>query len=176
LVTLVLVTPGEGTLQTRIDMFLLAENYASQRKYAEAEKTFSSLLDVQRRVSGPEIIQTVVTVSNIGWVQLQQRRYADAERTFRDAASILARTAPDTWERFNVDSMLGAALAAQKKFEEAEPLLISGYDGMAAPRKPSTNAAMTSRFTHRQAGEAIVRLYADWGKPAQQAEWAEKLK
>jgi hypothetical protein len=71
--------------------------------------------------------------------------------------------------------MLGASLAAQKKFEEAEPLLITGYDGMGSAR-PSTNANMISRFTREQAGEAIVQLYADWGKPAKQAEWIEKLK
>ena len=71
---LVLATAGEGNLQRRIDMFLLAENYSSQRKYMDAEKTFSSLLDVQRRVTGPEVINTVVTISNLRWVQLQQKR------------------------------------------------------------------------------------------------------
>jgi hypothetical protein len=175
LVSLVLVTPGEGVLQTRIDMFQLAENFVGQRKYADAEKTFSQLLDVQRRVTGPDVINTVVTISNLGWVRLQQRRYADAERTFREAATILHRTEPSAWERFNVDSMLGASLAAQKKFEEAEPLLMSGYNGMGTGR-PSTNANMISRFTRAQAGEAIVQLYADWGKPTRQAEWIEKLK
>ena len=71
--------------------------------------------------------------------------------------------------------MLGASLAAQKKFEEAEPLLISGYVGMGTGRQ-STNANMVSRFTRAQAGEAIVQLYADWAKPEKQSEWIEKLK
>jgi hypothetical protein len=52
--------------------------------------------------------------------------------------------------------------------------LISGYNGMASGR-PS-NANMSSRFTRRQTGEALVQLYADWAKPAKQAEWIEKLK
>jgi hypothetical protein len=52
--------------------------------------------------------------------------------------------------------MLGATLAAQKKFDEAEPLLISGYNGMASGRP--NNANMASRFTRDQAGEAIVQL------------------
>ena len=175
LVPLVLVTPGEGVLQTRIDMFLLAENYVGQRKYADAEKTFNQLLEVQRRVTGPEVINTVVTISNIGWVRLQQGHYPEAERTFREAASILQRTEPNAWERSNVDSMLGASLAAQRKFEEAEPLLISGYNGMGTGR-PSTNANMVSRFTREQAGAAVVQLYADWGKSEKQTEWIERLK
>jgi tetratricopeptide (TPR) repeat protein len=175
LVPLVLVTPGEGNQQTRIDMFQLAENYASQHKYSDAEKTFSQLLDVQRRVNAPDSINTVVTVSNIGWVRLQQQRYAEAEATLRQAAAILNRTAPNGWERFNVDSMLGASLSAQRKFEEAEPLLISGYNGMGSGR-PSTNANMTSRFTREQAGEAILQFYADWGKPEKRSEWAERIR
>jgi Tfp pilus assembly pilus retraction ATPase PilT len=133
------------------------------------------LLDIQRRVTGPEAINTVVTISNVGWARLQQKRYGDAEAALRQAAAILIRTAPTTWERFNVDSMLGAALSAQKKFAEAEPLLIAGYDGMGSG-KPTTNAAMVSRFTREQAGEAIVQLYADWGQTAKHAEWLQKLK
>jgi tetratricopeptide (TPR) repeat protein len=175
LVPLVLVTPGEANVQTRVDMFLLAENYANQRKYAEAEKAFNQLLDSQRRVTGSDATNTVVTISNVGWVRLQQKRYAEAEVRFREAAGILVRTAPDSWERFNVDSMLGASLAAQKKFEEAEPLLVSGYNGMGSARR-TPNANNTSRFTQEQAGAAIVQFYADWGKPAKQDEWAEKLK
>jgi hypothetical protein len=175
LVQLVLVSPGETVLQTRVDMFQLAENYVGQRKYVDAEREFTRLLDVQRRVTGPDAINTVVTISNIGWVRLQQKRYAEAERTFRDAAAILHRSDPSAWERFNVDSMLGTSLAAQKKFEEAESLLISGFNGMGSSR-PTTNQNMASRFTREQAGEAVIQLYAEWGKPEKQSEWIEKLK
>jgi hypothetical protein len=71
--------------------------------------------------------------------------------------------------------MLGASLSGQKKFEDAEPLLISGYNGMAsAPR--STNANNTSRFTREQAGEAVVQMYADWGRTEKQNEWIERTK
>jgi hypothetical protein len=175
LVPFVRVTPGEGTQQTRVDMFLLADNYSSQRKYAEAERAYTELLDVQRRVAAPEGINTLSTIANIGWVRLQQKRYAEAEKSFRDSLAILVRTNATSWERFNVDSMLGATLAAQRKFDEAEPLLIAGHEGMKTAQR-ATNAANTSRFTQDQAGEAIVQLYADWGKPAKQAEWNAKIK
>jgi tetratricopeptide (TPR) repeat protein len=175
LVPLVLVNPGEGNVQTRVDMFLLADTLSTQRKYAEAERTFRQLLEVQLRVASAESINTLVTQSNIGWVQLQLRRYAESEKTLQDARATLLRTAPDSWERFNVESMLGASLSGQKKFEDAESLLISGYNGMAsAPR--STNTNNTSRFTREQAGEAVVQMYADWGRTEKQNEWIEKTK
>ena len=68
--------------------------------------------------------------------------------------------------------MLGAALEAQKKFAEAEPLLVSGYEGMSS-RKPGTNGR--GRFTLDQAGEAVVNLYQDWGKPEKASEWKTRL-
>jgi serine/threonine protein kinase/tetratricopeptide (TPR) repeat protein len=175
LVPLSRVVPGEADLQARLDMFQLALNYVSLRKYSEAEVALRDLLQVQRRVSGPEIVQTVATIANIGWVRLQQKRYPEAEQSFREARAILTRTAAAGWERFNVDGMLGASLASQKKYEEAELLLITGYEGMAtAPR--ATNASNTIFLTREQVGEALVQLYIDWGKPAKQAEWSEKLK
>jgi hypothetical protein len=51
LVPLVLVAPGEGAQQTRVDIFLLGDTYASQGKYAESERAFAQLVDVQRRAS-----------------------------------------------------------------------------------------------------------------------------
>jgi len=37
---------------------------------------------------------------------------------------------PDPWTTFNTQSLLGGALLGQKKYAEAEPLLLAGYEGM----------------------------------------------
>jgi tetratricopeptide (TPR) repeat protein len=176
LVPLSLAAPGETSAQTRIDLFLFADNYGGGRKYVEAERVFTQLLEIQRRTdpAGPEPMTRVITIASIGWARLQQGRHDDAERSFRDAAAILARIAPDSWERHNTDAMLGSSLAGQKRFADAEPLLLSGYEAMAAAR-PTTNPNMASRFTRAQASEAILRLYADWGKPDERARWAATL-
>ena len=174
LLPIVLVSPGEAAGQTRIDLFLLGDTYASQRKYPESERSFAQLLDVQRRTSVPESVAGFSVASSLGWAQLRQGRLADAERTFRDALAGLTRVAPDSWERFNVASMLGATLSAQRRFSDAEPLLTSGYEGMDT-RKPA-NANAASRFTRPEAGAAILQLYADWGNTARRAEWEERLK
>src|SRR5205814_1770916 len=130
LVELERVTPGVGVQQTRIDMGALAENYANQHKYAHAEQALNQLLSAQRQYTGPEAGNTLISVANLGWVRGQQERYTESESTFREAAEILRRTLPNAWERYYVESLLGASLAAQKRFEEAEPLLIFGYEGM----------------------------------------------
>jgi hypothetical protein len=41
----------------------------------------------------------------------------------------------DDWQRFRAESLLGASLARQKKYFEAEPLLLEGYQGMVARKE-----------------------------------------
>jgi hypothetical protein len=68
--------------------------------------------------------------------------------------------------------MLGASLAGEKKYAEAEPLLLSGYEVM-LEQKASMPASRPDRL--ERAGNWIVHLYQDWGKPAKVAEWRKKL-
>src|SRR5205814_1573897 len=86
------------------------------RMLADSQDMFTKLLDAQRRLVGTEVINTVVTMSNIGFVRLQSKKFIEAEASLREAANIFDRTAPDAWERFNVRSMLGDALAGQKRY------------------------------------------------------------
>jgi hypothetical protein len=84
------------------------------------------------------------------------------------------RVAPDAWERANAAGMLGATLAGQKRYAEAEPLLIAGYEGMATGKAVNPNAA--SRMSRAQVGEALLQLYRDSGNTARRTEWEKKLR
>jgi eukaryotic-like serine/threonine-protein kinase len=37
---------------------------------------------------------------------------------------------PNDWRTFNARAMLGSALLGQRNYEDAEPFLLSGYEGM----------------------------------------------
>jgi tetratricopeptide (TPR) repeat protein len=174
LITLMLASPGEREIQTRVDIVQLAELYAGQLKWTDAQKSYVQVSEIQRRLA-PDNINTEATVIGLGWAHYQQGHYTEAEKIFRECGEIVRRIAANSWERFNLDNMLGATLAAQKKFAEAEPLLVSGYEGMLG-KTPSTNPNLMGRFTKEQAGQAIVQMYADWGKADKRAEWAEKTK
>ena len=174
LVPLVVVTPGETSNQTRTDAFLLADVYAAQGKYAESERAFVPLLEMQRRVAGRESLAAFATQAHLGWTQLMQGRLADSEKTLREALDGMTRVSPDAWERANTTGMLGATLARQKRHAEAEPLLISGYDAMATGKAVNPNAA--SRMSREQVGEALLQLYRDTRNAAGVAEWERKLR
>jgi len=78
----------------------------------------------------------------------------------------------DDWRLFNTKSMLGGALAGQKKFQEAEPLLVEGYSGM-TEREAKIPPAAKSRLS--EAIRRLVDLYTAWDRPEEAAKWQALL-
>ncbi len=150
----------------------LAVVYRNQGKWAQAEALFAQVLDGRRRALGPEHIDTLRTTNNLAMTYQFQGRSAQAEPLLREALPLFEKNAPDHWERFQCQSLLGAAMAGQKKFAAAEPVLLAGYQGM-LERKTRIPALEWSSL--RWAGESLVELYRAWGKPAKTAEWRQKI-
>jgi eukaryotic-like serine/threonine-protein kinase len=65
------------------------------------------------------------------------------------------------------------SLLGQKKYAEAEPLILSGYEGMKT-REASIPPQHKPRLT--QATGRVVKLYEAWGKPDKAAKWRKELK
>jgi hypothetical protein len=104
---------------------------------------------------------------------LQQHKYGEAEANFREALNTYVNTNPEAWQRYNCQSLLGASLAGERRYEEAEPLLLAAYETM-IQRRDKVPAA--SQPDLDSAGAQIVRLYEDWRKLDKAAEWRSKLK
>ncbi len=85
---------------------------------------------------------------------------------------IVTKSSPDGWKRYYLESLLGAALIGQKKYAEAEPLILSGYNGL--KKQESALRDYARPFVHED-GERAVSFYRAWGKPAKAAEWRAKL-
>jgi len=49
---------------------------------------------------------------------------AESEPLAREAVEFNRQKQPDDWQRFRAESLLGASLAGEKKYAEAEPLLL----------------------------------------------------
>ena len=81
---------------------------------------------------------------------------------------------PDDWTTFNTKSALGEALLGQKKYAEAEPLLLAGYKGMKA-REKTTPALRGLRIP--EALDRLIELYTATNKPDEAKKWgAERAK
>jgi len=48
----------------------------------------------------------------------------------RESLAIRRQHSPDDWTTYRTQAMLGASLAKQKRYAEAEPLLVKGYEGL----------------------------------------------
>src|SRR5262249_46229493 len=90
----------------------------------------------------------------------------------REALAIRERKAPDDWSTFETRSLLGGSLLSQKKYTEAEPLLLQGFEGLKA-REAKIPA--TSKKRVAEAGARIVRLYDTWGKKGKAEGWRRVL-
>jgi hypothetical protein len=98
-------------------------------------------------------------------------KFAESEALAHEALEFDRKRQPDDWQRFDAESLLGASLAGQKKYAEAEPLLLEGYQGIAV-RKDQIDAQ--DRCDVDPSRERIVQLYQAWGKPSKVAERRKK--
>jgi tetratricopeptide (TPR) repeat protein len=107
-----------------------------------------------------------------GSVLLTQKKPAEAELKLRECLTIRQKLQHDDWTTFDTKSMLGEALLDQKKYAEAEQLLLPGYEGMKY-RESKIPAPGKVRLT--KALEFLVRLYEDWGKKDKASLWAKEM-
>ncbi|MBE0544939.1 MAG: tetratricopeptide repeat protein [Verrucomicrobia bacterium] len=103
---------------------------------------------------------------------LDELKPAEAEPLARECVALREKLIPDDWRTFNARSMLGGSLLGQKKYAEAEPWLISGYEGM-KQREDKISAAVKARI--QESLQRLVQLYEATGQSEKAAEWNKKL-
>ncbi len=108
----------------------------------------------------------------IGEALLAQKNFAQAEAKLRAALPFYEKQFPDHYQQFKAKSALGAALAGEKKYAEAEPLLVSGYEGL---RAQQANIPKNDKLMLTDSLERLVQLYDAWGKKAEAAKWRTQL-
>jgi non-specific serine/threonine protein kinase/serine/threonine-protein kinase len=107
-----------------------------------------------------------------GGLLLTQKKPAEAELKLRASLTIRQKIQPDEWTTFDTKSMLGEALLEQKKYDEAESLLLSGYEGL---KKREADIPVQKKSPITQALERLVRLYRAWNKEDKAAQWQKEL-
>jgi hypothetical protein len=118
-------------------------------------------------------------MARLGWFLTEHGKATEAEALLREVLEIRQKTMPTYWPYFNAKSLLGGALAAQGRFDEAEPLLLEAFAHM--ERGPLIPAS-TPPDRIREAIERIIELYDAWhsaepnkGYDENAAEWRTKL-
>ena len=156
---------------TLSDLANFAEIYQFQGKFQLAQTYAAQALAGRRDTLGPENSDTIDSAGDLALAYISQREFSKAEPLAREANDFFGEKQPQDWQRFRAESLLGASLAGQKKYAEAEPLLVEGYQGMAA-RKEQIFAA--DRYHLDRAHDWLVQLYLAWGRPDKSALWRNR--
>jgi len=136
-----------------------------------AEALWRELAESWSEEAGLNSSECAQQLASLGLNLLQQGKQAKAEPTLRECLTIREKKLPDDWLLFDTKSMLGGALVGQKKFQEAEPLVVEGYSGMKA-RAAQIPPAAQPRLA--DAIRRLVDLYTAWGKPDKTAKWRKE--
>ena len=163
---------GPGHPSTLMDMSNLAYFYETHGNYGQAIPIQIQIKDIATKKFGPQDRNVLVATTTLGKDYLALRQYAKAEPPLREALAISLKARPDAWQRFYTESLLGGALLAQKKYAEAEPHIVNGYEGM-KEREPKLLSAAKPLLV--ETGQRVVQLYQSWNKREKAAEWSAKI-
>ena len=152
----------------------LLDAYEKAGKSAEAVKLVGELLADARKQFPKDSPQLAGQLARLGLVLLAVAGFAEAEPLLRECLAIREKAQPDAWTTFNTKSLLGGSLLGQKKYADAEPLLLAGYEGM-KQREKSIPPQASTRIP--EALDRLIELYTATNKPDEAKKWrAERAK
>ncbi len=150
----------------------LVDCYDCLKAPEKAEPLLRELAEFWKDKAGADSLPFAGQLASLGLNLLQQRKALDAEHVLRDCLAIRQNKVPDDWTTFNTKSALGGALLAQKKFADAEPLLLKGYEGM---KQRDAKIPPQGKVRLTEALERLVQLYDATGQKDKVQVWRKKL-
>jgi len=177
---------GEEHSMTRNVMKNLTTLYLDAGRYEDAQRLSGQLLEISRRTKGILDRDLARSLALLGESRCRAGKQVEAEPVLRESAAIWERSHPDLWERYRAAFLLGESLAGQgrslrasdaaaaaAKYAEAEPLLLSGYEGLNARRNTMPHAGREKYIP--ESLRRIVALYQSWGQEEKAKAWKDKL-
>jgi serine/threonine protein kinase/tetratricopeptide (TPR) repeat protein len=128
---------------------------------------------VRRRVG------TAHRMSHLASILLRQERFAEAESMARKAQELYETTpnvhsGPNDVRTFYATWQVGAALLGQKRYAEAEPFLLKGFEGV-KQREALLSPARDEWIWPDEALRRVIQLYEETNRPEKAREWREKI-
>ncbi|HSU56828.1 MAG TPA: serine/threonine-protein kinase [Candidatus Dormibacteraeota bacterium] len=139
---------------------------------AEAETAGREAMAIQKKLYGGTNSLTAGTLASLTLTLLYEKKSEEAEPFARELLALDEKMAPDHWYKFSARNFLGAALLGQKKYAEAEPLLLSAYEGM---KQREDKIPANDKVRLQEAIQSLVQLYEETGQSEKAAEWNKKL-
>ena len=139
----ILATLGPDHPDTLTNRNNLAAAYQDAGRKDEAIALLREVVPSAAKIFGPGHPNTIRCTNRLGGLYEQAGRWADGEALYQSSLPSFEAKAPDHWGTFQARSLRGACLAGLKKYDQAEPLIVSGYEGLKAreSRHPAAGLA-----------------------------------
>lgn len=158
---------GEQHARIVLTRTSLADLFWRQKRLADAE-SFARLALASASGALPDAHPLLAYAHvELGQILADAGRPSDGEPHLRAALRMREQALPPGhWLVANTRSVLGGCVAAQRRFEEAERLLLPAYDVLRADRGDTNEKTADARRRLRE-------LYAAWGRPNRAARFAD---
>ena len=154
---------GETSTEYAVRLSNLAVAIEMQGRPDEAETLYERAFTIARARLGDEHLQVAAHALNLSRVQIARGRGASTEQTLRHVVALREGTMePRDWRIAQAKSLLAASLVAQRRYADAEPLMLAADRDLADVPGPQARERASNR-------SRLVALYRTLGRP-QQAE------
>lgn len=146
--------------------------YCDAKQGGNAAATLKEFIAGTRKRSQPGDPRFAGLLASVSLELSKCGQHAVAEEMLRECLAIRDKTQPDVWTTFNTQSLLGGALLGQKKYADAEPLLLAGYEGLKQREK---TIPPKDKICISEAIERLVQHYQATEKKDEAAKWRKTL-
>jgi serine/threonine protein kinase/tetratricopeptide (TPR) repeat protein len=157
---------------TLVTLANLGVTYRNAGRLAEAASMLEEASDGLKARLGPDHPHTRLAKNSLAETYRRLGDHAGLERLLREVLAAREQKEPEGWATYNTKSLLGGALLGQKKYADAEPLLLQGYEGM-KQRQDKIPADAQTRVI--EALERLVKLYEATGNREEAARRRKEL-
>jgi len=158
--------------QLYVLMSRLGEVQIERGELSEAKATLAAASDGYKEFLGEAHPLTAAANCMLGEVLLKIGEFEPAEAIFRSALTTMQRQLMDGLPTLQIQSALGAALAGQKKYSEADGTLRTAFEGIKSHPWAKTQ---WGKSLLRETADRLVRLNEMAGKSEEAAKWQKEL-
>jgi tetratricopeptide (TPR) repeat protein len=143
-----------------------------EAKLSEAEALSRDLVSSLRQRVPVNDFQLASALAQLAATLLTEEKFTEAEPFARECVAIRARNQPDDWLTCATQRLVAASLLGQGRLTEAEPLLLSAYDGL---KQREARIPALGRPRVREVLQTLVQLYEAMGQPNEATRWRQTL-
>jgi tetratricopeptide (TPR) repeat protein len=142
------------------------------QQYAQAEPLLVLWITRQRSLLPADDLVLARRLALLGHSRIKQNKPAEAEAPLRESLAIYQKRKLQGVASYDAESLLGAALAGQEKYSDAEPLLVGSANGF---KTMAAKLSGTDRQLMLAAVQRVIDLYIAWDRPEDAARWRTQL-